>query len=318
MKDGKTTKVLFGDDTPTGGSSYAKLDGDPRLFTLPIYSKNNVVKTSADLRDKRLMTYDDTKISRLELTTAKKQDIEFGRSGTDWQILKPKPLRADAIQVDEVVRKLKDASMDPSVSEEDAKKAAAAFASAPVQGIAKVTDPSGTQTLEIRKSKDDYYAKSSVTDGVFKVSKDLGDSLDKSLDDFRKKKLFDFGFSDPNKVEFKDGGKAITFEKSGDKWLSGGKTMDSTSLQAFVDKLRDLAAASFVDSGFTTPVVEITVVSNDGKRTEKVQISQTAAMKLIARRENEPALYELADNVVKDLRQAATDVKEAQASPAKK
>ncbi len=46
--------------------------------------------------------------------------------------------------------------------------------------------------------------------------------------------------------------------------------MDSTSVQALIDKLRDLSASKFVESGFTTPQVEITVVSNDGKRTEKV------------------------------------------------
>ena len=59
-------------------------------------------------------------------------------------------------------------------------------------------------------------------------------------------------------------------EKSGENWTSGGKTMDSISVQNLIDKLRDLAATKFVDSGFTTPTLELTVVSNDGKRTEKV------------------------------------------------
>jgi hypothetical protein len=60
------------------------------------------------------------------------------------------------------------------------------------------------------------------------------------------------------------------------------------------------------------------VISDAGKRTEKVQISQTPAMTFIARRENEPALYELDANTVKDLRQSAADVKEAAAEPQKK
>ena len=109
-----------------------------------------------------------------------------------------------------------------------------------------------------------------MVEGVHKVSKDLGTGVDKGLDDFRNKKVFDFGFSDPTKIDFKDGTRTATYEKSGDKWMSNGKTMDSTTVQALIDKLRDLAATKFVDSGFTTPLVEITVVSNDGKRTEKV------------------------------------------------
>ena len=208
LKDGKTVKLLIGDATPTGSDVYAKVDGDPRLFTMISGNKDSLDKASKDLRDKRLMTFDQDKISRVELT-AKKQTIEFGRvSQNEWQILKPKPLRADGFQVEELVRKAADANMDTNVIEEDAKKFAATFASATPVAIAKVTDATGTQTLEVRKSKDDYYAKSSVVEGVHKVTKDLGEGVDKSLDDFRSKKVFDFGFSDPtrsNQRRRKDG-----------------------------------------------------------------------------------------------------------------
>jgi hypothetical protein len=317
LKDGKTQKLLIGDDTPTGSNAYAMLAGDPRLFTISTFNKSSFDKTSKDLRDKRLMTFDQDKISRLELT-AKKQTTEFGRiNQNEWQILKPKPLRADGWQVEDLVRKLAGANMDPAVSDEDAKRAAAAFASGTPDAIAKVTDATGTQTLEVRKNKDDYYAKSSVVEGVHKVPKDLGDGLDKSIDDFRNKKLFDFGFNDPNKIEYKDAGKSGTYEKSGDKWTSGGKPMDSTSVQAFIDKLRDLAASKFVDTGFTTPVIELTVVSNDSKRTEKIQISQSGE-NFIARRDSEPALYQIEASAIRDLREAASGVKEATPEAKKK
>ena len=73
----------------------------------------------------------------------------------------------------------------------------------------------------------------------------MGDALDKGLDDFRNKKLFDFGFSDPGKVELKN----AVYTKSGDKWMSGSKTMDNASVQSLIDKLRDLSATKFADSG---------------------------------------------------------------------
>jgi hypothetical protein len=317
MKDGKTQTLLIGDDTPTGSNAYAMLSGDPRLFTISSFNKGNFDKASKDLRDKRLMTFDQDKISRLELT-AKKQTVEFGRiNQNEWQILKPKPLRADGWQVEDLVRKLAGANMDPAVSDDDAKKAVAGFASGTPVAIAKVTDASGTQTIEIRKNKDDYYAKSSVVEGVHKVPKDLGDGVDKSIDDFRNKKLFDFGFNDPNKIEFKDGAKSASYEKSGDKWTSGGKPIDSTSVQAFIDKLRDLAASKFVDTGFTTPTIEITVVSNDGKRTEKIQISQSGDH-FVARREGDAALYHMESSAANDLREAASGMKEAPPDTKKK
>jgi hypothetical protein len=258
------------------------------------------------LREKHLLVFDQDKLSRVELDAAGKTPLEFGRAGTDWQILKPKPMRADGFQVDELIRKLKDASMDTGT---DPKAAASAFAGGQKTAIAKVTGAEGTLTFEIRKVKDDYYAKSSTMDGAYKVTKEIGDGLNKSLEDFRNRKVFDFGFSDPTRIEIKDGGQTKVIEKSGENWTSAGKTMDSISVQNLIDKLRDLAAAKFVDSGFTTPALELTVISNDGKPTEKVQIAAVGA-NFLARRENDSSLYQLDSKALDGLREAAAGVKE--------
>ena len=309
-KNGKTSRLKIGDDTPTNSGAYAMLEGDPRVFTVASFVKSGLDKSVNDLRDKRLLTFDQDKLSRVELI-AKKQDIEFGRDKDQWQIVKPKPLRADGLQVEELIRKLKDAKMDLTVSSEDAKKAAAAFASGTPVATVKATDASGTQQLEVRKSKDDYYAKSSAVDGVHKITNDLATGLDKSLDDFRNKKLFDFGFNEPNKIEMHDNGKTYAFQKSGEDWLSGGKKLDPTSVQSFLDKLRDFSASKFVDfTAAATPSIDITVTSNDGKRIEKVLLSKQGA-DYIARRDNEPPLYGLDAKPVDDLSKAASDVKPA-------
>jgi hypothetical protein len=296
------------------------LDGDKRLFTIASFGKSALDKQSKDLREKHLLVFDQDKLSRVELEVAGKPPLEFGRAGTDWQILKPKPMRADGFKVDELVRKLKDAAMvTEGDGETDLKAAAAAFAGGQKTAIAKVTGAEGTLTLEIRKTKsgtaDDYYAKSSKLDGAYKVTKEIGEGLNKSLEDFRNKKVFDFGFSDPTRIEIKDGGKSKAIEKSGESWTSGGKTMDSISVQNLIDKLRDLAATKFVDSGFTTPSLELTVVSNDGKRTEKVQIA-AAGSSFLARRENDSSLYQLDAKAVDDLREAAAGVQEPPPAPA--
>ncbi len=110
-KDNKTQKVLIGDNTPTGNAVYVALAGDPRVFTLASYNKTSLDKSAKDLRDKRLLVFEQDKLSRVELT-AKKQAIEFGRNKDQWQIVKPKPLRADDSKVQELIRKLGDAKMD--------------------------------------------------------------------------------------------------------------------------------------------------------------------------------------------------------------
>ena len=77
-----------------------------------------------------------------------------------------------------------------------------------------------------------------------------------------------------------------------------------------MDKLRDLSATKFVDSGFTSPALEVTVVSNAGKRTEKIQIAANG----LAKRDGDSTLYQLAANALDDLRSAANGVQPEQAA----
>jgi Domain of unknown function (DUF4340) len=322
LTNGKTQKLLLGDDTPTGNGLYAAVGGDPRVFTIATYAKSNLEKTISDLRDKRLLTANFDKVSEIELT-AKKQNMEFGRSKEAWQIVKPRPLRADNFSVEDLVRRLKDAKMDLSASAgDDEKKIAAAFASATPVATVKVTDATGTQTLEVRKNKTDYYAKSSAVAGVYRVANDLGTGLDKALDDFRSKKLFDFGFDDVSAVEMHDGSTAYSLVKGGPDWWYNGKKMDGASVQAFIDKFRDLAATKFPESGFTTATIVMKVTSNDGKRVENVSIAKSGD-NYIAKREGEPSLYQLDPKAVEELQKSAAAVKPAEEpkpapAPAKK
>lgn len=311
-KNGKTDKIFFGDDVPAGSLVYVRAGSDPKVYAVSSSTKTSLDKTAKDLRDKRLLTFDQNQLTRIELASGK-SDIEFGKNNqNDWQILKPQPYRADSFQVEELLRKLTDAKMDLSTSGEDAKKTDAAYASGQPVSTAKVTDAAGTQTLEVRKNKDDYYAKSSVVKGVYKVSSDLGKELEKPLDDFRNKKIFDFGFNDPTKIEVQQGSTDQNYVRSGSDWKLNGLTMDAGSVQSFIDKLRDLSATRFVSSGFTNPALSITVTSNDGKRVEKAEFSRSGDG-YVARRENEPALYQLDTKAVDDMLGASKAIKPAAA-----
>ncbi len=309
-------QLLIGDNTPAGGAVYAMLAGDPRVFTMASYNKTSIDKSLNDLRDKRLLTVSPDKVSRLELIE-RNQEIEFGRNkfgpnfgpnNDEWQILKPKPLRADSVQVGELVTKLTDARMDLSGSDKDMKEAVLAFAQATPIATAKVTDPSGTQELQVRKSKDTYFAKSSAVDGIYKVDASLGKALDKKLDDFRNKKLFDFGYNEPAKIEMHIGSKAYFLTKGGADWWSDGKKMNSGSVETLISDLRDLSASKFVDSSFAKPTIEVQVSSDDGKRVEKVSIAESGDG-FVAKRENDPTLYYLDSSPVEALQKAADDIK---------
>jgi outer membrane protein assembly factor BamB len=139
----------------------------------------------------------------------------------------------------------------------------------------------------------------------------LGTALDKAVDDFRNKKLFDLGFSDPEKIEFHDGAKVYFLTKGGSDWFSGdGKKVDSIGSESFVEKVRDLAASKFVDAGFGTTELEVTATSNSGKSVEKIVISKNGDH-YVAKRDGEPALYQLDAVAVTGLEKAAADMKPA-------
>jgi hypothetical protein len=316
-KNNKTQKLVLGDDTPASGGVYAMLSGDPRLFTIASYAKTNLDKTVNDLRDKRLLPVAADKVSQVEIDS-KNGDIEFGRNKDNWQILKPKPMRADGIQVGDLVRELTNAKMD--ISSADAKHEAADFAHGSPVATAKLTDESGSQQLQVRKNKDNYYAKSTAVEGAYKIDASLGKTLEKSVDDFRDKKLFDFGYNDPNNIQLRNGDKSyfLTRGTAGiDDWWSNGKKMDGANVESVVSDLRDLSATSFPSSGFANPSIDVSVTSQNGKSTENVQITKSGDHYL-ARRQNDPALYELSASSVNDLLKAAQDLKPAATQTAQK
>lgn len=320
LDDGKLHTVMLGDEVPAAGGQYARLAGDPRLFTIASFTKTNLDKSTIDLRDRRLLTFDSGTLNTVQFLSGG-QPVEFVRKDAgNWRISKPEPLRADGWQVEELVRRLREAQLDPAQSQDDARKLAADFNRAAVIAVIAVNDStsSSQQSLEVRRTADNrYLARSSVVEGVHLLSNDTGEGFNKTLADFRSRKLFDFGFAEPSEVEFKDAKGARVFTKDTAAWKEGPKAVDSVGVQSLIDRLRDLAAESFPAAGFTTPEIEVSITAGEPATTEKLLISR-AGDRFIARREGEPALYELKAEAVNEMAQAARDIKEPPAPEKKK
>jgi hypothetical protein len=306
MQDGKTHTLLVGDETPSSGAFYVRTGADKRLFTIAGFTKAGLDRTSSDLRDKRLLTFGKDFLTRLELVS-NSGAIEFARAGqNDWKILKPSILRADGWQVDELLRSLAETRLDASVSDETARQNERAFASAPPFVTVRLTDPQGVQTLEVRKSSRSLLVKSSAVPGVHALPSDALSAIGRSADGFRNKKLFDFGFNEPSRIEFTDGPRTRVFSKAKDSWSESGKSIDSIAVQSLIDRLRDLTAAGFPAKGGAEAEMSISVTT--GKAAEKISISRSGDA-FFAVRSGEPDIYSLASPDVQALRQAASDVK---------
>ena len=305
--------VIFGADTPTGSGVYARLEGDPRLFTLFSYNKTSFEKKVFDLRQKKLLSIDGDKISRVTVDVGQRS-IEFGKSGDDdWQILKPKPLRADNFAVGDLVRSVQNGEM-VSVLEEGG-EASEEYSFAKPFASVEVVDESGAHTLTIAKGQDDkYHAKSSdLPGGVYEVSSTLAEGLDKPLADFRNKKLFGFGFEDPVSVKVRDGETRIAIEKKDDKWILTShedRELESAKVQSLLDDLRGLRAKEFTSDeeadqenyGLNQPALEAEVVQADDKGTEKAIITSLSGEKVYAAIPGQPSTYEIEKSDAESLR----------------
>lgn len=302
-KDGKSHTLRIGDDTPAGSAAYAMLDGDPRLYTVASFTRTSLEKTAEDLRDKRLLLVDGDKITSVAVT-AKGASIEFGKNAANhWTILKPRAIRADNFAVEELVRKLKEAKMEVTNDTEERTSWPGKFASAVLVGTAKVTDQKGTHQLEVRKTADGVvFVKSSSLEGVYKSTADLGEALGKGLDDFRNRKLFDFGFNEPQHVEVKYENTTFVFTKSAAEWKKDGKPVDAGNVQQVIDKLRDLTATKFADAAPGAPIAEFTVGS------EKVSVTRQGEA-YYARRAGEPEVFVLDAAAVTGIKDLAASAK---------
>jgi len=220
-------------------------------------------------------------------------------------------MRADGGAVDALVSKLKDAKMDLT-----SVPTSADFAGATRVGTATFVDDKGPQSIEVRKAKSgEIYAKSTAVGGVYKIAPDIGTAIDKSAEDFQNKKLFDFGFTDPAKLDL--AGKH--YEKSGDKWFSGSQQIDSTSLQDVIDKLRDLTAVKFSDRISGSPALTLAVTWGEKSRVDKVTINKSGE-DYIGVRDGDATAYSIDAKAVDDLQKTIAAIKpyQAPASGAKK
>ncbi len=302
-------QLLIGDNTPVGGSAYAMIAGQPRVYTTSMEKKNVLSKTLTALREKRLLTESTNQMQRIELTHAG-QTVALAHDAGGWRMLQPAPYRVDQLSVESLADTLSEAEMD--LTQPTQQEAQADWAHGSPVGSVKITGPAGTQTLAIRKYKGEDYAKSSLVSGVFHIGAALGDALDKTAADFREKQVFDFGDNDPDALDLqiknaKSAAVNLTLKHNALGWWQNGKKVNADKAEALVSALRALAAAKFTNSGFTTPEISVSVTSQSGKHQETVDIAQSGS-RYLARRIDDPSLYVLDSGAVEGVESAAKQV----------
>ena len=122
FKNGSRDSIRFGDPTPVGENVFAGR-GDTTVFIVPASTKNDTEKSLFDWRDKSIARIDQNNVRELRLKNPH-GNFYLVKDNSDWQIKEPRAVKADAANVNKILRKIQNEKVKSIVSEQVADPAA--------------------------------------------------------------------------------------------------------------------------------------------------------------------------------------------------
>ena len=285
-------KLLIGKKTTTGGSMYARKDGDKRVVLVGEFNQTTFNKSTFDLRDKAIVTFDRSTVNGVDVALAS-AGFELTKMNGNWAMLKPIIARADTSAADGLVTSIESLQMKTivgaSATPEELKKYGLE------KPVAIVNLHRGAERTSIAvggsAGDDTVYVKDVSRPDVFTVQKTAADDLIKTADDYRRKEMFDMRAFTATRIEITRGGKTTAFDKvkgtgenAQDTWKRVSPTPadpDKEKFQTFVAALADIRAMSFVDAkaktGLDSPAATIVVKFDEGKKEDRVLLGKGGA-----------------------------------------
>jgi len=285
-------KLLIGKKTTTGGSMYARKDGDKRVVLIGEFHETTFNKSTFDLRDKAIVTFDRGKVDGFDVVKGA-TTFEVVKKDNDWTLSKPVVARADTSAADGLVTALESLQMKSVVG------ATATPEQLKEYGLDKpaavVNLHLGTERTSVviggKASDDTVYVKDATRPDIYTIQQTAADDLVKAADDYRRKEMFDMRAFTVTHIEITRNGKTTAFDKvkgtgdnAQDTWKRvspAGADPDKDKFQAFVAALADIRAMSFVDAktktGLDSPAATVVVKFDEGKKEERVTLARSGA-----------------------------------------
>ncbi|MEO7270611.1 MAG: DUF4340 domain-containing protein, partial [Vicinamibacterales bacterium] len=305
---GKDHQLLIGRKTPPGSDLYARVDGQTRVILIPSYVEPTFNRTTFDLRDKAVLAVNRDEIGSLTVTTPS-STMRLEKVAGEWKLAQPVAARADFSAVEGLVGRLTTLQMK-SVASQDAAADLAQYGLDKPAATATVGSGSSQATVALGKAAGEgtLYARDQSRPVVVTVESALLDELKKAPGDYRQKDLFDARAFNATRLELVRAGVTTTLEKAKTKNQDGqeqelwklvapaAKDLDQTKADDLIAAITQTRASSFVDAApkgaLEKPELTVTIVSNDGKRQEKVTYARSGA-EVFGVREGDPGAAKL-------------------------
>lgn len=300
--------LQLGDKTATGGDMYAKYGNQPKVFLVSAYLESTFNKTTFDLRDKAVLSFERNKADAIEITSADRA-LQLAKTGEDWKLTRPVEAKADYGSVEALIGRVQTAQMK-AIAAKDAPDPKQYGFDKPEMTVT-VGAGSSRATLIVGKAGEagTFFARDQARPMVFTVEASLVDELKKPADTYRRKDLFEYRSFTATRIEVTRGKDTIAFEKTRgqgkdaqEKWrqaLPAAKDVDAAKIDTFLTRLSNLRAESFLapddktKTGLDAPAAIVVVRFEDGKKQERVVFGKVGA-DVYASRAGEPGAAKVA------------------------
>jgi hypothetical protein len=297
LDGGGEETLALGDENPFDGTIFVRTTSGA-IDLVGGEARWPLEKDTFDLREKRLLPFEDKDVARLEVR-GPQVGYALGREGETWKLLAPVAERADAAAADRVAGAVR--GLRATAFEAESAEARRALARPPWRvTLTPAAGPARTLLLAPPFARLEGGAEvARVAPGV---EKDLGPDLFA----LRDRRVLRFDREAVAAIRFSGGGRAFEAKKDapGGKVTGVAWTLSTLDAKAFVDETGKRAAALGLDPAAR----EVTLLDKDGKELDRLLLSAERGGKLFARSASSPRVVEVDPAALKTLPASEADL----------
>lgn len=253
-----THRLDVGVKTPMGVELYGKVEGKTAVFLIGSYREDSLNKSTFNLRDKTVLTFDRDAANFLKIDDGKKPII-IAKVDKQWRITSPLETAADFTAVDGMIGRLYQTKMKAFVAVDGTKDLKKYGLDKP-QYVVTIGAGSARSELAIGSKTEDgnVYAREMTRPTIFALEGTLLDDLKRPASDLRQKDVFDFRAFTVLSLDITRAGQTFSLARQGDTgdgksgdWKvtkPAEKPLDGAKTGELLNNFSTLRADSFIDA----------------------------------------------------------------------
>jgi len=241
--------IRVGDNTGIGPNVFAS-KGDTLIFLTASSLKNGADKSLFDWRDKRVLLFNRSAVNEIRLKNPHGV-FAFENAGNGWQMTRPIKTRTDDAAINALLTKLDNGRMK-KVEDETGQNLKSFKLSNPRYYVSffEGTNKTESRLILSAETHSKIFAKDNVRPMVFSLDKDFIKPIDKSLFDFRDKKITNISRSGVDRIDWNLNGytNSAVKDSSGNWILNNSDTLETFKMNSLLNSIGNLKASAFYPS----------------------------------------------------------------------